>query len=383
MPTTAFFLATPDDPISRGHALWNDPLPARPAGPSRQSGEDVGAITYGDYFTAVSDFCAANGWHAILSAASVKLERPFSEAELTHLSIFLEKHGAYYHPARLRVNIADQTLAFVVNVAVSDAGRQTLPDEVRALKRLNAQRPFGWLPTVYDTVSEPVPMFLGDWFDGFHEFHLTRQTDSDDLAIVVWDGADTRRLLSPCQATDLYRNAAMILTACYDPVTTGQVFPWHHAAGDFVVRIDGEKAAVRLITVRNHAPMIGVTPAPQNERALLDSLVAFFLHLSMRMRLDRLDGVADLAWAPATCLAPVTDGFFQGLDLTGRLSGFPESFPSIFRQYFNRHDAAEVADQAQRVLEDFFDGRSEEHQVIGRHLERHLDGIRQILARRE
>jgi len=383
MPTTAFFLATPDDPISRDHALWNDPLPERPSGPSRRSGEDAGAITYGDYFTAVSDFCAANGWHAIIAAASAKLARPVSEAELTHLSVFLEKHGAFYHPARLRVDIADQTLALVVNVAVSEAGRQTLPDEVHALKRLNTQRPFGWLPTVYDAVSEPVPMFLGDWFDGFHEFHLTRQTDNGGLAIVVWDGADTRRLLSQSQAADLYRNAAMILTACYDPLTTGQVFPWHHAAGDFVVRIDGDKAAAKLITVRNHAPMIGSTRAPENERALLDSLVDFFLQMSMRMRLDRLDGVADLAWAPAGCLAPVSDGFFQGLDLTGRLSGFPESFPSIFRQYFNRHDAAGVADRAQRVLEAFFDGRSEERQVIDRHLECHLDGIRRILARRE
>ena len=84
-------------------------------------------------------------------------------------------------------------------------------------------------------------MFLGDWFDGFHEFHLTQQADSDELAMVVWDGATARCLLSEKQAMDLYRKTAMILTACYDPITLCQIFPWHHAAGDFVVRVERDR----------------------------------------------------------------------------------------------------------------------------------------------
>jgi hypothetical protein len=86
-----------------------------------------------------------------------------------------------------------------------------------------------------------LPMFMGDWLDGFHEFHLTRRTDNDKLAMVIWDGAEDRCLLSTKQERTMYRKAAMILTACYDPVSSCQIFPWHHAAGDFVIRVDGEK----------------------------------------------------------------------------------------------------------------------------------------------
>ena len=207
------------------------------------------------------------------------------------LSIFLEKHGAFYHPARLQVAVKDQTLSFVVNVAASTHGRKAISREVKALERLNDQRPFGWFPQVYSFASDELPMFLGDWFDGFHEFHLTRRPDSDEPAIVVWDGTATPCLLSEKQAADLYRNAAMILTACYDPITSCQIFPWHHAAGDFVVRVEGEGVTVRLITVRDYVPMSGFAAEPDNERSLLDALVVFFIHLSVRMRLDRLDGV--------------------------------------------------------------------------------------------
>jgi hypothetical protein len=43
-------------------------------------------------------------------------------------------------------------------------------------------------------------MFLGDWFDGFHEFHLTRRPGNNKPAIVVWDGAGRPCLLSEKQA---------------------------------------------------------------------------------------------------------------------------------------------------------------------------------------
>ena len=155
-------------------------------------------------------------------------------------------------------------------------------------------------------------MFLGDWFDGFHEFHLTRRPDREDPAIIVWDGASAPCLLSETQAADLYRNMAMILTACYDPISACQIFPWHHAAGDFVVRVEADGVSVRLITVRDYVPMSGCTAEPDDERSLLDALVVFFIHLSVRMRLDRLDGVSEVAWASDRCLAPMVDGFFLG-----------------------------------------------------------------------
>lgn len=381
MPTISYFLSTTDHPVDEFHPLWHRPLPD-----NRRPGEippervDTEAVTYGRYFSAISHFCAAAGWSRVIEAASGRLEQPVGEKDLGHLSLFLEKHGAFYHPARLRLEVKDQTLSFVINVAASSRGRQALARELAALECLNDQRPFGWFPRVYDSVSDGLPMFLGDWFDGFHEFHLTRHFESEDPAIVVWDGAVDRCILSQSQAADLYRSAAMILAACYDPITSCQIFPWHHAAGDFVARVERQRVTVRMITARDYLPLSGSSDEPDNEEAILDNLVAFFIHLSVRMRLDRLDGVADVVWAPDSCLKPLLDGFFQGLDLTSRMSGFPESFPEAFRHYVGRHDPTDLLATAHRITRAVFDPRTEEHRVIESHLAHHVSGILRILS---
>lgn len=381
MPTVSFFLSTTGQPIDEHHPLWHRPLPDnRLPGTITPGAVDTEAVTYGSYFSAVSQFCAAAGWDRVLKAASRKLEQSVVEKDLARLSIFLEKHGAFYHPARLQVAVKDQTLSFVVNVAASSHGRRALPCEVKALERLNDQRPFGWFPKVYACASVELPMFLGDWFDGFHEFHLTRRPGSDEPAIVVWDGAADPCLLSEGQMMDLYREAAMILTACYDPITTCQIFPWHHAAGDFVVKIEEKRASVRLITVRDYAPMVGPTQEPADEGALLDALVLFFIHLTIRMRLDRLDGVGAVVWAPACSVDPVVDGFFQGLDLTARMSGFPAAFPEIFRRYFNHHATVDLLTMAHHITKTVFNNHTEERRVADRHLNDHIHGLCRTMA---
>ena len=381
MPTIAYFLSTTDHPIDEDHPLWHRPLPDnRLHGAKKPESIETEAVTYGRYFSAISNFCMATGWNRVLKAASRKLEQPVIKNDLGYLSVFLEKHGAFYHPARLQVAVKDQTLSFVVNVAASNHGRQALSREVKALQRLNDQRPFGWFPQVYGNASGELPMFLGDWFDGFHEFHLTRRPDNEELAVVTWDGTASRNLLSEKQTADLYRSAAMILTACYDPITSCQIFPWHHASGDFVARVEEEKVTVRLITVRDYVPLAGSAAEPDNERALLDALVVFFIHLSVRMRLDRLDGVKEVAWAPDRSLVPTVDGFFQGLDLAARMSGFPEAFPESFRLYFNHHDGADLLAMARRITDTVFDECSEERHVINSNLTRHIGRICRILS---
>jgi hypothetical protein len=225
-------------------------------------------------------------------------------------------------------------------------------------------------------------MFLGDWFDGFHEFHLTSTNGEIEPGIVVWDGQAAPCLLSEKQEAALYRNMAMILTACYDPVTTHQIFPWHHAAGDFVVRLEKERTAVKLITVRDYRPMNRSGATPTNEDEMLNMLQAFFLHLTLRMRLDRIDGVSEVAWAPDRCLTPVIEGFFQGLDLTARLNGFPEAFPRFFGQYLKQQCEADLRDRTEKITKSVFDRHSEERRVIEANLTHHAGTVSRLLARR-
>lgn len=372
MPIIRFFLADTNHPFKNSHSLWNQPLPDRNRHYSTSIENSPPPLTYGEYFNAVADFCASNAWNPIRCALEQTLHRNVAENEISKLDIFLEKHGALYHPARISVAAQGQNISFVVNVAASAEGRRTLPVEIQALKKLQEQRPFDWIPKVYGGTDDPLPMFLADWFDGYHEFHLTHKTDKQTPAIMVWDGDDTPCLLSRTQADTLYRQASMILTTCFDPLTSNQIYPWHHAAGDFVVRIDGEAVDVKLITVRGHAPAPGLEAVPKDDGDLLNNLVAFLLHLSIRMRLDRIDGISQIVWAPETCITPIIDGFFKGMDLTARLSGFPETFPSFFQAYFLNHQLEQVMDLTKQLVQTVFDPQKEETQIVSYNLEQHV-----------
>jgi hypothetical protein len=381
MPTISYFLATSHHPIDARHPLWNQPLPtSRRAGATAESAAlEAPPLSYGRYFSAVSRFCSQTGWKNVLRAATDKLKQPLTVEDIEHLSIYLVKHGAFYHPARVEARVAGKRLALVVNVATARFGKQALIHETRALAHLNEHRPFGWLPVIYARTDETPPMFLGDWFEGFHEFHWTRLNGIAGLDMVVWDGSDEPCLLSAKQTAALYRKMTMILTACYDPVTTCQIFPWHHAAGDFVVRLEGDSLSVKLITVRNFAPLAQSFSGPADESELLEALLIFFLHLSVRMRLDRRDGVSEVVWAPDRCLAATIDGFFQGLDLTARLTGFPDGFPRFFEHYVRTRPSAGLHALADQILSAVYDPRGEEYRAIERHLDAHIEGVRRTL----
>ena len=376
MPTVSYFLSTARHRLDASHPLWRQPLPGHRHGhPAKAE-----AITYARYFSTVAGFCAHEGWQRVLYACSRKLGRPVTAAEIEAVSIFLEKHGAFYHPARVAVHVDGRQLDFVVNVAASSAGRRTLPREVAALKTLAETRPFGWFPAIYAWSFEALPMFLGDWLEGFHEFHLTRRSTSRETAVVVWDGGEDPFLISDDQTAALYRQAAMILAACYHPVTTQHIFPWHHAAGDFVVRLTDDKVSVAMITARDYLPIAGPDVAVDSEAALLDALLLFFLHLTIRMRLDRRDGVAEVVWAPDGVLAPIVDGFFQGLELTAALSGLSDGVGDAFRHYFGRHDAATLRGIARQVVQTTYRMDSEERGIIDARLDAHLNALGRLCA---
>ncbi|WP_157067297.1 hypothetical protein [Desulfosarcina cetonica] len=95
MPKLAYYLASTDNPIGSDHPLWRSALPeGRLTGKSRPS---ASAITYEDYFGAVAAFCLSNHAARLRQAATACLERPVDGEALGDISIFLEKHGAFYH----------------------------------------------------------------------------------------------------------------------------------------------------------------------------------------------------------------------------------------------------------------------------------------------
>lgn len=358
LPTIACFLADTDHPVLSASPLWRQPLPTDRHGTTHDD------FCYGDYFSAVSSFLCQDGCRRLAEAATVALKQTVRPQTIDHVDIFLEKHGACYHPSRVRIDCSGTPLSLVVNVAVSDAGRIIIEGEYRCLQRLGQRDDGpGLTPRVYAMArmdmegGRDLPLFLGQWFDGFNEFHLSRDPAGGRVRMTVWDPEKGLMVLDPAATRRLCREAARILTTLYDLESTEQVRDWHHAAGDFVVRMDrARRPEMRLITVRNYAPMLA--SADGGARAMVEGLLLFVLDTTLRMRLDRLDGVGEAVWADETALAGALDGVFDALAARERAGDLPERFASGFFRYLADYPEQDLLALANRLVDGVSNGVS-------------------------
>jgi hypothetical protein len=308
----------PLDAGCEGVVLPGEILPGEILPGERLSGHGLAGltpVTYGQYLCSVAGFLSANSYRALKTILK-KQNRPCSGLD-TALQIELigEKHGALYSVARLRIRFADDIRSFAVNCAFSPEQQAFLQVEVRLLARLRAR--FGLPRVPFPLVSaktsllghEPARfmLFIAEWFENHHEFHLSIGP-SGAPAVSVWNESETLHFLSASKTGELYRLACGILTSCLDTRSFAQIYPWHHAAGDFVVDESQDPPSLRLITVRGYRPLLAKKSDSSDK--MLGSL-HFFVNLSIRMRLDRLDGTGELAWAGPECLAGVIRGFVE------------------------------------------------------------------------
>ena len=113
--------------------------------------------------------------------------------DIREIHIWLEKHGEFYHPARIDVLALDQKVSFVLNVAVSETGIKTIKKEYHCLTKLNDEFSLCFLPEVYgfgevaSRGGRKIRMFLGHWFEGYNEFHVSRDPSDTRNKIQVWD----------------------------------------------------------------------------------------------------------------------------------------------------------------------------------------------------
>jgi hypothetical protein len=276
------------------------------------------SLSYGPYFRAIQDVISRNMYRPLIDATARQLAEDISLSDIHEILIYGEKHGSDYHPARVEVMVNDACAAFVMNVAVTARGKDRLCREFDVLKHLNEKYDFSFLPKTYfqgeafcstGRAEGSMLMFLADWFKGYHEFHLSIDENDGFQRLVVWDAVKGHQCLSPLQARRVYSQAAKVMTLYYDMETFEQIFPWHHGAGDFVVKTQDKSLDVRLVTARQYAPMLGCSEGVSVQEALL----FFLLNLSVRMRLDRLDGVGPVAWADDDCVEATVGGFIEGL----------------------------------------------------------------------
>ena len=337
------------------------------------------ALTYGAYFNGIRDVISKDGYKRLVHATGRRLARQVVLSDIKAVLVYGEKHGSDYHPARIEVLVQDTRLCFVMNVAVTARGKARLCQEVNVLRHLDRKYDFSFLPHPYfqgeascrgdhdEETDASMTMFLADWFQGYCEFHLSIDKEVGFQRLVMWDTDKGPQYLSRQQARHLYRQGAMILTLYYDIETFEQIFPWHHAAGDFVVRTQGDRLDMKLVTARQYAPMVD----PSAGVSVYEALLLFWLNLSVRMRLDRLDGVADVTWADSDCLGAMVEGFVEGLRIKEQKGIVPAGFGDGFLRRCACLARQDLSDRV-HALVDACDQGAPDVPVIRGHLERHV-----------
>jgi len=338
-------------------------------------------VSHGDYFTALRNFLEQDRYEIITRAVSQHMHRDVTYQEIEEIRIFLEKHGEFYHPARIETVLHGTAISFVLNVAISDAGKSFIQREYGLLKQLNEDFPCSFLPMVYgqgcvSMTGDEIGMFLGEWFQGYNEFHISLDPADKKHKILVWDHEHGNYFLTTGQTMELYRQAARIMTCYYNAESFEQILSWHHGAGDFVLKRQNEKIDLKLITVRRYRPMFennGINKEPDME-LILEALLIFFLNLTIKIRLDRLDGVGEIVWSEDIAVKGTLNGFFEGLALKPLISLFSEPLADCFQKHLLACSRIDFLDLNLSIVETYHP-QAPEVPVIRRHLKKHVDNL--------
>jgi hypothetical protein len=324
---------------------------------------------YRVYFESIKNFLEQDAFRLILKASSERCGRGILVNDVKGIIVRAEKHGALYHPASLELVFEECRLKFGVNVAFSKPGRDWLKKEFSVIENIKEKCNLPYLPQVYFFAEQEIVSFLlEEWFEGYHEFHITR-TEDGGQAVKLWEFGKGYKYLSAGQSSEIYRQASMILTLHYNIDDFCQIYPWHHAAGDFIARVDGDLIDVRLTTARQYDPYM-VFREEQHINPVI-ALFYFLLNLTVKMRLDKMDGVGDTVWAGDFCLDASVKGFLDGLgskDLKNHFGSEVEFFDIL--KSFGREDL----ETAYGPLIDLYKGTGD-YPVITANLDRHVQAL--------
>ena len=389
-PRFLYYISGLENPVSKEHPTWDKPLALTRGHVTAATGENSGDfISIGDYFQAVRRFFEKDGMEIIGEIFKQQVQRNVLPGDIERICVFLVKHGEFYHPSRVEVTVDGRQMYFVLNVAISQAGKAHIVGEYQFLKKLNRDFAFAYLPQVYgygeveirDTYK--AAMFIGEWLNDYYEFHISRDPADNKNKIVVWDSRQGNYFLSANQSLDLYNQAAGILTSYYNLTTFEQIYSWHHAAGDFVIRLENEKVDLKLITVRRYTSTFNNTDdlknAENNAELILQAMLVFFLDLCLKMRLDRLDGVGDIVWADNTAVQGTLIGFLNALDLKSNVATLPDSPLRCFYQYLSLCSKTDLHELSRAIMKTS-KPNAEEIDVIEQHLDNHVDFLHHCIG---
>jgi len=357
VPYIEFRSSSLSDTLPADNGLMGLPFPVTRG----DEGAGTRGITYRDYFEAIGR-AIVNRRKSFRKALSKRSAH--AGVRIERVEIWPEKHGSDYHPARIRAITSCGAFSFVMNVAFTHRGRERLPGEFRTLRYLSRRFPHRFVPEVYFMCSElcgakahahpAATMFLAEWLEGYYEFHLSRSGGGDSNRLMLWNTGQGHTPVSETDSEEIFRQAACLLTTCYDVRTFREVFPWHHASGDFVAGTQGGNIRVKLIAARQYAPRpVFEKDSPENG---MTALLAFFANLTVRMRLDRIDGVGEVTWAGGHCLDATIRGFLDALSNKAEQRKCSRTLPDDFRRTVRAMSPAELAEFFGLVADSYHEG---------------------------
>jgi len=387
MPHFSFFIHPSKEPVTENSPIWQASIPLRLDALLKNDGESV---SYADYFLAARSFLESDSYKIITRAIIQQLGRDVKPQEIKKIRINLEKHGEFYHPARIETSLFEKQLSFVLNVAISESGRRLIEREYHLLNRLNAAQSVHYLPQVYGfgRICGPegmnFDMFLGEWFEGYHEFHISIDPADQKPKILVWDDTRGRFFLSRGLMQQLYAEAAKILTGYYNLESFEQISSWHHGAGDFVVKIENNTLELKLVTVRQYAAAFENPNHAQIEKIeaqlILQALLVFFLNLSLHMRLDRLDGTGEMMWSDKAAVEATLIGFLEALSMKPDLAALPDSALACFIAYLSSCTKEDLLDLLQAIV-NRFNPKMPELPLIKHNICEHVETLYHIMGK--
>jgi hypothetical protein len=357
-PLIRYLVSSPHGDIPADEHKWDLPLEG-----------DALETPYRIYFDSIREFLSKDEFRPFLSLISKKTGRRIFIDEVDELIIRTEKHGLFYHPASIEFILKEGKVKFGLNVAISDVGRHWLKEELNVLQKLHEKYDLPYLPKVHLFGEfNDMSFLLEDWFEGYHEFHISKY-DNGSHRLKLWDFCHGYKYLSPEQSFEIYKQTSKILTLYYDLDDFSEIFPWHHAAGDFVVKIEDQVISnphpsphpsrgrepifftdkyspstggrglggggidVRLTTARRYEPFIGFLG--QDTLNPILALCYYLLNLTIRMRIDKLDGLGEVVWIDHRCVEATLRGFFEALTVKDlrNSAGNVEEFLTVLQSF--------------------------------------------------
>ena len=347
-------------------------------------------LTLGNYFDMIKACILEEQGEWLKRAVESGSHENFRLEEVRKIRVSSEKHGILYHLASAEVFMGETRAKFTLSTAISGKGVECIMHEHGILDRLNRESGFLFLPEIYGIKkmtcrmargeTEELVMLAAEWFEDYYEWHMAFDPFDGRQKIKIWDLKRGSRYASAMEEFAIIEECSKVLTLYYDFRDFRHIGEWHHAAGDFIVNTgrNGELNA-RLTTVRRYEPQ----PAVEGVDPMI-ALIYFFLDTTVKMRLDRLDGVGEGVWLDDFALTATIKGFFEGLRVREtKGDGIPGTRVSDLPALLKSFDNSELNQIFEPLLALYAAQDSNDMDLISVNIVDHISFLRQALQTSE